>query len=114
MDHQNTPRGEGFELRTDSYGAIRGGKGIFITADEQLKAMGATVEMDPANQLLGSAVVQLNDWQEIARTHYNTPPDVSTLKQFVGKAVNGEPRPADERAERHRHRDGGNDAATEW
>ncbi|HFT8041068.1 TPA: type VI secretion system Vgr family protein [Klebsiella aerogenes] len=88
VDHQNTPRGEGFELRTDSYGAIRGGKGIFITADEQLKAMGATVEMDPASQLLGSAVVQLNDWQEIARTHYNTPPDVSTLKQFVGKAVN--------------------------
>ncbi|EOW1326225.1 type VI secretion system Vgr family protein [Klebsiella aerogenes] len=88
VDHQNTPRGEGFELRTDSYGAIRAGKGIFITADEQLKAMGAVAEMEPASKLLSAAAVQLNDWQEIARTHYNTPPDISTLKQFVGKAVN--------------------------
>ncbi|EIW9476507.1 MULTISPECIES: type VI secretion system Vgr family protein [Klebsiella] len=88
VDHQNTPRGEGFELRTDSYGAIRAGKGIFITADEQLKAMGAVAEMEPASKLLSAAAVQLNDWQEIARTHYNIPPDISTLKQFVGKAVN--------------------------
>ncbi|MBX4510691.1 type IV secretion protein Rhs, partial [Klebsiella oxytoca] len=33
VDGGKQPRGEGFELRTDSYGTIRAGKGIFITAD---------------------------------------------------------------------------------
>lgn len=35
VDAGRTLRGEGFELRTDSWGAIRGGKGLFITADAQ-------------------------------------------------------------------------------
>jgi len=38
VDGGKQPRGEGFELRTDSYGAIRAGKGIFITADAQICA----------------------------------------------------------------------------
>ncbi|WP_350307727.1 type VI secretion system Vgr family protein, partial [Photorhabdus viridis] len=31
-------RGEGFELRTDDWGAIRAGKGLFISADKQANA----------------------------------------------------------------------------
>lgn len=86
VNNENKKRGEGFELRTDSYGAIRAGKGIFISADEQIKAVGPVLDMKPATELLGSAAVQLSDWDSIARTHYNIPPDVSTLKQFVKKA----------------------------
>ncbi|MDN8559105.1 type VI secretion system Vgr family protein [Citrobacter werkmanii] len=88
VDSEKKKRGEGFELRTDSYGAIRAGKGIFISADEQLKAMGPVLEMEPAINLLSGAAIQLNDWDSIARTHYNIPPDVSTLKQYVKKAAN--------------------------
>lgn len=39
VDAEKQPRGEGFELRTDSWGAIRAQKGIFISADGQVLAM---------------------------------------------------------------------------
>ncbi|MBI0220830.1 type VI secretion system Vgr family protein, partial [Yersinia pestis] len=35
VDNEKQPRGEGFELRTDSFGALRAEKGIFISADGQ-------------------------------------------------------------------------------
>ncbi|ADW76163.1 Rhs element Vgr protein (plasmid) [Rahnella aceris] len=35
VDAQNAPRGEGFELRTDEHGVLRGGKGVFLSADAQ-------------------------------------------------------------------------------
>ncbi|HBV4311867.1 TPA: type VI secretion system tip protein VgrG, partial [Klebsiella pneumoniae] len=40
VDSDRRPRGEGFELRTDSWGAIRAQKGIFISADGQVQAQG--------------------------------------------------------------------------
>ncbi|MBL7634236.1 type VI secretion system Vgr family protein [Atlantibacter hermannii] len=88
VDSQKQQRGEGFELRTDSYGAIRAGKGIFISADEQPKAIGAVQEMQPAIELLRGAVIQLREWESIAKTHYNIPPDVFTLRQFTKGAEN--------------------------
>uniref|UniRef100_UPI00055A0140 DUF2345 domain-containing protein n=1 Tax=Photorhabdus australis TaxID=286156 RepID=UPI00055A0140 len=48
-------RGEGFELRTDAWGAIRAGKGLFISADEQAKAQGQTLEMQTALSQLQQA-----------------------------------------------------------
>jgi len=45
VDAERKLRGEGFELRTDSWGVLRGGKGIFITADVQPSASGKTIEM---------------------------------------------------------------------
>ncbi|MCC8457048.1 type VI secretion system Vgr family protein [Photorhabdus aegyptia] len=45
-------RGEGFELRTDDWGVIRAGKGLFISADKQAKAGGEVLAMETAlNQL---------------------------------------------------------------
>ncbi len=37
VDRKKQKRGEGFELRTSGWGAIRGGKGLFISADDQPK-----------------------------------------------------------------------------
>ncbi|MFZ4833740.1 type VI secretion system Vgr family protein [Rouxiella sp. Mn2063] len=62
-------RGTGFELRTDEFGAIRAAKGLFLTADEQLKAQGAMLEMAPAvNQInqANSEMQALNDAAERA------------------------------------------------
>lgn len=55
VDSEKKQRGEGFELRTDSWGAIRAGKGIFITADAQLKAQGQQLDMQPALDSLQQA-----------------------------------------------------------
>ncbi|MFH7927082.1 type VI secretion system Vgr family protein [Enterobacter roggenkampii] len=55
VDSEKQQRGEGFELRTDSWGAIRAQKGIFISADGQAKAQGLQREMQAALKELGAA-----------------------------------------------------------
>ncbi|WNY86918.1 type VI secretion system tip protein VgrG [Leclercia adecarboxylata] len=59
VDSEKQKRGEGFELRTDSWGAIRAQKGIFISADGQAKARGQVLEMAPALSNLGDAREQM-------------------------------------------------------
>ena len=56
VDSQKQQRGEGFELRTDDWGAIRAGKGIFISADGQPRAGGKVLEMGAAIGQLQSAL----------------------------------------------------------
>ncbi|ELY7488236.1 type VI secretion system tip protein VgrG [Cronobacter turicensis] len=55
VDNEKHKRGEGFELRTDSWGAIRAQKGIFISADGQPKAQGLQREMQSALKELDAA-----------------------------------------------------------
>ena len=61
VDSEKQQRGEGFELRTDSWGAIRAQQGIFITADAQIKGQGQVLSMDAA---LGT----LNQAQQLAKS----------------------------------------------
>ena len=46
VDAQGQRRGTGAELRTDEYGAIRAGKGLFVSADAQVKAQGEALDRD--------------------------------------------------------------------
>ena len=55
VDSEKQQRGEGFELRTDSGGAIRAQKGLFISADGQAKAQGLQREMQAALKELDAA-----------------------------------------------------------
>ncbi|EMM8896699.1 type VI secretion system Vgr family protein, partial [Klebsiella pneumoniae] len=59
VDSDRRPRGEGFELRTDSWGAIRAQKGIFISADGQVQAQGQVLDMEPAVSNLAEAREQM-------------------------------------------------------
>ncbi|AFN32808.1 TPA: type VI secretion system Vgr family protein [Klebsiella michiganensis] len=61
VDSKKQQRGEGFELRTDRWGAIRAQQGIFITADAQIKGQGQVLAMDAA---LGT----LNQAQQLAKS----------------------------------------------
>ncbi|CAI0977267.1 Uncharacterized protein conserved in bacteria [Serratia proteamaculans] len=58
VDSEKQKRGEGFELRTDSWGVIRAQKGIFISADGQTKAQGQVLEMGAALSQLQLALNQ--------------------------------------------------------
>ncbi|WP_413496457.1 type VI secretion system Vgr family protein, partial [Morganella psychrotolerans] len=49
-------RGDGFELRTDSWGAIRAGKGLFISTDLRAKASSEQLDMREARQQLDDAL----------------------------------------------------------
>ncbi|MDI9799944.1 type VI secretion system tip protein VgrG [Citrobacter koseri] len=86
VDSEKQKRGEGFELRTDSWGAIRAQKGIFISADGQTTAQGQVLEMEPAISLLKGAVNQVTGWGTITQTHHNVAPDAEPLREFVSGA----------------------------
>ena len=66
VDSKKQPRGEGFELRTSGHGAIRGGKGLFISADDQPNAGGKQLDMQAAQGLLEQALQQSEALAEAA------------------------------------------------
>ncbi|PXL59155.1 type VI secretion system tip protein VgrG [Klebsiella variicola] len=83
VDAEKQQRGDGFELRTDSWGAIRAQKGIFISADGQAKARGQVLAMEPAVSLLKGAVNQVTEWGSITQTHHNFIPDTGPLSALT-------------------------------
>ena len=88
VDSKRQRRGEGFELRTDGWGAIRGGKGLFVTADEQASAVGDVLGMEPASGLVEGARQQMVDWQEVTQAHQSRQPDINGLRQLQTDAKN--------------------------
>ncbi|MER0125656.1 type VI secretion system Vgr family protein [Franconibacter daqui] len=86
VDSERQKRGEGFELRTDSWGAIRAQKGIFISTDGQAKAQGPMLDMQPAISLLKGALNQVTGWGTITQTHHNITPDSEPLRALVSGA----------------------------
>ncbi len=70
VDAQREPRGTGFELRTDEYGAVRAARGMFLTADAQAKGQGPMLEMTPAVNRIkqaNSEMEALNNAAEAAK-----------------------------------------------
>ncbi|WP_414918408.1 DUF2345 domain-containing protein, partial [Pseudomonas sp. IT-P4] len=82
VDAERQKRGEGFELRTDAWGAIRAGKGLFISSDEQSKAQGQVLEMGAASSLIEGAKGQIAYWQDIALAHHSRQPTLDGLQQL--------------------------------
>lgn len=83
VDANRDKRGEGFELRTDSWGTIRAGKGLFISADNQAKAGGEVLAMEPAISLVKGAISQLDDCREITQAHHNLQPEKEGLDNLL-------------------------------
>ncbi len=48
VNSQGQRRGQGTELRTDEWGTLRAGKGLFVAADAQMKAQGDALDRDAA------------------------------------------------------------------
>ncbi|WP_239007941.1 type VI secretion system Vgr family protein [Burkholderia anthina] len=55
VDARKAARGDGFEVRTDERGALRAGKGLFLSADAQSNAGGHAFDMTVARQQLEAA-----------------------------------------------------------
>jgi len=55
-DGSGEHRGNGFELRTDEWGAIRAGKGLYVSTDERAKAQGKQLDLEEAVNQLKSAL----------------------------------------------------------
>ena len=78
VDARKQKRGEGFELRTDGWGAIRGGKGVFISADEQGQAGGQQLDMAAAIEQLESALSLARSMAQAASSAQVAPGDIDS------------------------------------
>lgn len=87
VDAGKQQRGEGFELRTDMWGAVRAKKGIFISADAQDKAQGQVLDMTDALAQLREAqslVEALCSATEVAKAEIA---DLQTQKVMMSEAL---------------------------
>ncbi|MBC8641523.1 type VI secretion system tip protein VgrG [Caballeronia sp. EK] len=67
VDSARQKRGEGFELRSDSWGALRGGKGLFLSADAQKAAGGQVLDMSAALAQLQTAQARMQSLSEAVK-----------------------------------------------
>ncbi|WP_459734073.1 DUF2345 domain-containing protein, partial [Pseudomonas sp. MHK4] len=87
VDAQKKKRGEGFELRSDGHGAIRGGKGLFISADLQPKAQGQVLDMQAALGRLQQAGEQMQGLSGDAQAAQAEPADVQAQLVFLREQI---------------------------
>lgn len=92
VDAKKQKRGEGFELRTDGWGAIRGGKGLFISADAQPKAQGDHLDMVAAIEQLESALSLARSLSQAARNAETKPGDTESQVR-LNQALKGLAKP---------------------
>ena len=87
VDSEKQKRGEGFELRTDSWGAIRAQKGLFISADGQAGAQGEVLEMQPALARLSAALVDMESLAASAQQAQALAADVSRQQKLLKQKI---------------------------
>ncbi|MFP1825743.1 type VI secretion system Vgr family protein [Lonsdalea quercina] len=87
VDSEKQQRGEGFELRTDSWGAIRAQKGLFISADGQAKAQGQVLEMGAALSQLQLALNQAEALSGAVETARAELADIQTQKALLQQTL---------------------------
>ncbi|MDU7494899.1 MAG: type VI secretion system tip protein VgrG [Providencia rettgeri] len=83
VDAQGKMRGSGAELRTDEWGAIRAGKGLFISADEQSKAQGEVLDMDAALKEIAHLLQQREQLNIAVKQAKALQADIESQKQLL-------------------------------
>ncbi|EGQ5301054.1 type VI secretion system Vgr family protein [Enterobacter hormaechei subsp. hormaechei] len=82
VDASRALRGEGAELRTDDWVTIRGGKGIFLSADAQPKAQGQMLDMNAAIAQLHGALQLVTALAQSASVSGALEADTASQQQF--------------------------------
>ncbi|HHR6028171.1 TPA: DUF2345 domain-containing protein [Providencia alcalifaciens] len=80
-------RGDGFELRTDSWGAIRAGKGLFISTDLRTKASSEQLDMREAKQQLDDALNLVSSLREAAEVAKAELADLNAQQTLLTKSI---------------------------
>ncbi|WP_145526256.1 type VI secretion system Vgr family protein [Yersinia rohdei] len=87
VDAQRNLRGEGAELRTDDWVAVRGGKGVFISADKQPSAGGEMLDMSEAISQLEAALSLARSLSQAVQTAQAHQGDIASQQQ-LNKSLN--------------------------
>lgn len=77
-------RGEGFELRTDQFGALRAGQGLLVSTYAQEQAKASHLEALNAKSQLDSTINSISALSELAKKQHAEPLDVlENLQSFI-------------------------------
>ncbi|MFU0919522.1 type VI secretion system contractile sheath large subunit [Kluyvera sichuanensis] len=82
VDSKGQLRGKGTELRTDEWGTLRAGKGLFVAADAQAKAHGDALDMDAALKEIDRLNQQLQQLEMAAEQAQALKADVDSQIQM--------------------------------
>ncbi|MCU4390622.1 type VI secretion system tip protein VgrG [Acinetobacter courvalinii] len=81
---ESEDRGEGFELRTDQWGALRAGQGLLLSTQKQDQAQGEHLDAEPAKQQLESNQGNAKALSEVAKNQQTDEIEsVEQLKAFA-------------------------------
>lgn len=83
VDASRTLRGEGAELRTDKWVAVRGGAGVFISADKQPSASDKMLSMKEAVAQLENALSIARSLSDAAESAQAYPADIQSQKMLT-------------------------------
>ncbi|MFX5734906.1 type VI secretion system Vgr family protein, partial [Acinetobacter baumannii] len=79
-------RGEGFELRTDQWGAVRAGSGLLISTHKQDQAQGVHLDAAEAKQQIEGGLNNAKALSEVAKNQQTDPLEhLENLKSFIEK-----------------------------
>lgn len=92
VDEERAVRGKGAELRTDDWVAVRGGKGILLSADSQPNADGIMLDMHEAVQQLEQALSLAKSLSKAVETAKATSAD-SDSQSSLNNALSGLQKP---------------------
>ena len=89
-------RGEGFELRTDQWGAVRAGQGLLLSTYKQDQASGTHLDAKEAKQQLENSLNNSKALSEVAKNQKTDPLEVlEELKQLLDQFEKGDKKKAD-------------------
>lgn len=81
---ESKDRGEGFELRTDHWGALRAGQGLLLSTHSQEQAQGDHLDAQPAKQQLESNQANAKALSEVAKNQQTDEIEsLDQLKEFA-------------------------------
>ncbi|MND74314.1 Phage-related baseplate assembly protein [compost metagenome] len=79
-------RGEGFELRTDQWGAVRAGSGLLVSTYKQDQAQGVHLDATDAKKQIEGGLNNAKALSEVAKNQQTDPlENLENLKSFIEK-----------------------------
>ncbi|WP_171299365.1 type VI secretion system Vgr family protein [Acinetobacter pittii] len=90
-------RGEGFELRTDQWGAVRAGSGLLVTTHKQDQAQGVPLDANEAKQQIEGGLNNAKALSEVAKNQQIDPLDMlENIQTFLEVLKQEDPKKAAE------------------
>ncbi|MCU4442079.1 type VI secretion system Vgr family protein [Acinetobacter pittii] len=90
-------RGEGFEIRTDQWGAVRAGSGLLISTHKQDQAQGVHLDANEAKQQIEGGLNNAKALSEVAKNQQTDPLDMlENIQTFLEVLKQEDPKKAAE------------------